>query len=334
MPVCAVRTLLDDWRLRLERLTSQSVPTWQEYRDVQVRVLNYLIKRYANAPEGAQAARYPLSSEMVMDRRAILVHEHFAVGRVSAIKCEAEARERASGFLRRVKAIDPQASIDVAKVQDPVFRGMFHDIDREKLGTGVWWWAIIVTIITIVTFAGTAGILRLDRAGVPLEILLNLCWAFILGPGTVLRKRTLMKEFGLPYVDWRRDVAALIATLFLSIFTQVMLLKIGAHELALGIPVCVMAGLMRIFAQMDAHLRILAALKRQKLETVDDLRLDLAHSDSFRRVRAARLLAERGSLDDISLLSDLLTLPPQEDESPAERADMAQALEQLANRFE
>ncbi len=48
------------------------------------------------------------------------------------------------------------------------------------------------------------------------------------------------------------------------------------------------------------------------------------------RIRAALQLGERGDLDDIGLLSDLLSLPASLDEHPRERAALVYAMQRLS----
>ncbi len=59
-------------------------------------------------------------------------------------------------------------------------------------------------------------------------------------------------------------------------------------------------------------------------------RMKLCDNDPKTRLLAAVRLASVGTLDDIGLLSDLLALPPSDEEHPAERAAMLHSMQWLA----
>ena len=56
----------------------------------------------------------------------------------------------------------------------------------------------------------------------------------------------------------------------------------------------------------------------------------MANSDAAVRLEAIDILGRIGTLDDIGLLSDLLSLPPLKDEHPDERAALARAMQRLS----
>ena len=65
-------------------------------------------------------------------------------------------------------------------------------------------------------------------------------------------------------------------------------------------------------------------------QEIGQLYLRLCHREGRQRVLAAVELGERGTLEDIGLLCDLLALPPDGEEHPRERAALSHALARLA----
>jgi hypothetical protein len=60
------------------------------------------------------------------------------------------------------------------------------------------------------------------------------------------------------------------------------------------------------------------------------VRPELAHPNPTVRLRAMTILGRIGGLDDFGLLSDLLALPPQDDEHPQERAVLVRAIQRIS----
>jgi hypothetical protein len=66
----------------------------------------------------------------------------------------------------------------------------------------------------------------------------------------------------------------------------------------------------------------------------DRIRPELAHPNPAVRLRAIWILGRIGGLDDFGLLSDLLALPPQDDEHPQERTVLVQAIQRIPQASE
>ena len=64
----------------------------------------------------------------------------------------------------------------------------------------------------------------------------------------------------------------------------------------------------------------------------DGIREQLADVNSEARLAAIDLLREAGTLDDVALLSDLLSLPANADEDPRERKELLDAMWAIAHR--
>jgi hypothetical protein len=67
-----------------------------------------------------------------------------------------------------------------------------------------------------------------------------------------------------------------------------------------------------------------------KSDLVEAVREKLCDADAAVRIHAALELGEIGTLDDIGLLSDVLSLPCSEDEHPKERAAILHAMKRLS----
>jgi hypothetical protein len=66
---------------------------------------------------------------------------------------------------------------------------------------------------------------------------------------------------------------------------------------------------------------------------LDSIRALLAHGSANVRIIAIDMLATHGTLDDVSLLCDLLNLPQRADEHPRERATLSLAAKRIAERY-
>lgn len=65
---------------------------------------------------------------------------------------------------------------------------------------------------------------------------------------------------------------------------------------------------------------------------LDGIRVRLADANAEARLAAIDLLSESGTLDDITLLSDLVSLPRLDDEDPRERKALLDAMWAIAHR--
>jgi hypothetical protein len=186
----STRTLYDDWLARRARL-AEAGGGEADWRAVELRLLDFLLRRYRDSPEAAQPARFPLGSGLFVNHRAIVVHHHLGRGVIPTVTSRQEANAR-------VRAI-------VARMHSPAA----DDATAEDQGVPSW---------------------------------------------------------AIPPED----------------------------------------------------------------DPVESVRMRLCHSNPTIRVRAAVLLGECGGLDDIGLLSDLLSLPADLDEHPRERAALLHAMQRLS----
>ena len=94
-------TLYDDWKARREQLAS--LPYWAgDHRDIEAHVLDYLLRRYRDAPEGTRPARFPLATDIYINDRAIVVLHHVGSSHVPAVTSASEAQTRVQLIVRRM----------------------------------------------------------------------------------------------------------------------------------------------------------------------------------------------------------------------------------------
>jgi len=98
-------SLYDDWTERRARSNELSVST------APLRVLDYLLDRYRNDPVAQKAARFPMPTEAIFDRRTMLVYRHVSFAPKSEVRNKADATTKVSRILQRIKAQAPQESI-------------------------------------------------------------------------------------------------------------------------------------------------------------------------------------------------------------------------------
>jgi hypothetical protein len=101
----AAPTLRDDWQER--RAFLAHADRANEFVDVQLRVLEFLLKRYGDSPEAAQPAQFPLPSAVYINQRAVLVHHHLGKHLASGVKSPEEAQQRMASILHRMA--EPEA---------------------------------------------------------------------------------------------------------------------------------------------------------------------------------------------------------------------------------
>lgn len=123
-------TLYEDWKNRRERLDAQSMPLDEAVRAAQIRILDYLLKRYIHDPAAQRAALFPLRTDVQINQRASVVHRHL-LGR-AVTQTTDDASERLSPVLKRMAAANSQADAGAPAGGNVVSFGDF------KLGTRSW----------------------------------------------------------------------------------------------------------------------------------------------------------------------------------------------------
>ena len=291
-----VRTLLEDWQARRARLADAALPPSPRATS-HARSLDYLIRRYQDSPEAAQPARFSPKTPLRVDDRAIVVHDHVWEGKVGGVKTRKQAEERVSGILHRMAADD-------TGVPGRPDAGLPWFVSEEE------------TYDPLVWHAALRRVQRSRNALPAIEKALNEDSAT---PSAVAR---YLYEC-ITGDDENRLIAA-------ELFTRCR----GQHVLSYGVlawRACVQLGkpdraadtLCKFFCSPDV-----------REDAAQRIRLELANDHSLVRLAALFLIGRIGTLDDVGLLSDLLSLPPADDEHPDERAVLLQSMQCIAEADE
>lgn len=123
-------SLYEDWTNRRERLEVQSMPLDEAVRAAQIRILDYLLKRYVDDPAARRAALFPLRTDVQVNQRASVVHRHL-LGR-AVTQTTDDASDRLSPVLKRMAAANSQADAGAPAGGSVVPFGDF------KLGVRSW----------------------------------------------------------------------------------------------------------------------------------------------------------------------------------------------------
>ncbi|HLX61051.1 MAG TPA: hypothetical protein VKX17_07190 [Planctomycetota bacterium] len=290
-----MRTLYEDWKLRRGQLdTAEALPHFGE----QARVLDFLLARYADDPVSREPARFPLSSEMYLDSRAIVVHHHLGRHAFNATRTPAEAHARARKILSHIADINPQESIGPPGSEIDLLR-----VDEKPLFSFRR------------DFAGLGGMaMRLSSIRE--------------GHSEMLKTRGTLPENVVDQlihqansIDYRNPFAEPQA---LDVLEQC------ANECVVHYFVDQWVTDARNEQFQRRAFRYLTRMREQAAEVT---RARLVDPDWANRTRAVILLGYIGSLDDIGLLQDLLALPEMQKES-VEREEYVNAMQVLAGMFQ
>ena len=119
------RTLYEDWKTRRDVLASAATLD-ESYRTVELRLLDFLLDCYRGSPQVEKPARFPLRTELYLDRRAIIVHRHLGKGYLTEIQTIRDAEEHVRTVLERMANDDPTAD-------RPLFYPRFPSATNESV---------------------------------------------------------------------------------------------------------------------------------------------------------------------------------------------------------
>jgi hypothetical protein len=127
-------TLYEDWLARRNRLAGLRDPGGT-YAMIELRLLDYLLRRFRDAPEAKRPAMFPLASTLVINQRAAVIHSHLAKGH--HVADARQARDRVTSILQRMASPTRRE----AEVEDFEFVpnsriGRLCDRSRASLGSG------------------------------------------------------------------------------------------------------------------------------------------------------------------------------------------------------
>ncbi|HVC92926.1 MAG TPA: hypothetical protein VND64_04505 [Pirellulales bacterium] len=94
----AAPTLYEDWQARRGRLAAV-VGQLGPNAAIELRVLDYLLRKYRDSPDAAKPARFPIRSQLVVNQRAVVVHNHLAHGQFDQVTSALQALDRATNGL-------------------------------------------------------------------------------------------------------------------------------------------------------------------------------------------------------------------------------------------
>ncbi|MHC4403670.1 MAG: hypothetical protein ACYTG0_28775 [Planctomycetota bacterium] len=290
-------TLLEDWRARRDRLAGGSRAD-EPYARLQVQILDYLIDRYRHSPEAARAARRPVRQALFVNDRAIVVNDHIWEGKVGGAKSRREAEARVSSILERMSATerDPVATGFEPPPAEPVPRAT-----RRQRSL----WKDAVAVID----AGGDARPEIEAALVANpylpERIVDYLYQCLIDP------------------EWEDDWAAelLARCENPSALTCAVLAWWKLHEE--GMLDEVIDVLRDFFKRQELRDRVLPRICEQ-----------LAHESADVRLAAVELVGDVGGLEEVTLLSDLASLGPLDDEHPREREALVEAMQNIARKGE
>lgn len=314
------QTLYESWQLRRQRLDS-TPPTASDYIASQIHILDYLLRRYAGNPLAEVPASFPARSDLMINRRTVVVHEHIGRGLVAGIKTEQEASGRAASILKRIANVDPQAS-----VKSPGF-GIFRDADDaenesqpEKAAHGGI--APPAKAAEEATYGQRRAWGKINTAikyGASSQEVYDLIKSsYSLSP--------ILPERAVSYLFERVDNTSTINVL------PAELLSYCTNTSALDYAMLAWRNRLASIGPDPVSDRLKHACTeegRQK-RAVALLRSYLADINGAVRMEATRMLGQLGSLDDVGLLLDLISLPPLSDELPGERGILIEVASRLS----
>lgn len=95
------RTLCEDWEARREHL-GRGPRQAGDFHAVEIRVLDFLLRRYRDLPEAARPARFPLDTGVYVNHRAMVVLRHLGGGWIPTITSQREAEARVRSIVSRM----------------------------------------------------------------------------------------------------------------------------------------------------------------------------------------------------------------------------------------
>jgi hypothetical protein len=292
-------TLYDDWQQRRGRLV-QVGGADNPLQVPHMKVLDYLLHRYQGSPEGQRPARFRLHTKLHWDDRRILVHQHLGGGKVGGVKSQEEAEERVVSVLERMTS--PDEDPDRETIADELDEQAEASFKKPLFAPRVMKWASFRRSIRwgIRPYRMMRAQLRKDPY-LPPDILQHLEnwlsdvlsedeWAWELL--CMCRNHSALDH---ALAAWRRRVAD------------------GPAD-----------------DQLRKDMEDFFCEEERRELVAEKMREHLAHENSAVRLASTRILADIGELQDIGLLSDLLSLPESADEQEQERPALIEAMRRIA----
>ncbi|MEK6249891.1 MAG: hypothetical protein N2C12_17025 [Planctomycetales bacterium] len=277
------KTLLEDWQQRRNWLATASKGD-RTFDTPQVKILNYLIRRYRDTPQASHPARFQLQGDMVWNERRIVVHQHLGRGTVAGVKNETEADARIGSILQRM-ALSGRSDDASSDPPDAIEDEIFPTSSVYPVGAKLAWKSIIQLLDRNMDADDQIQTALFWCPFLPAAILHHLCERLHHCSDNEAAAMILLCQCHNRRVienaawAWRGRVAA------------------GKR-----------------IDETTALLEDMFCHKKHRDESAEQMRKILADDQLEVRLAAASLLEELGDLDDIGLLSDLLSLPTENEE--------------------
>ena len=309
MPVPESVSLYVDWQMRRERLLRVSLPG-ELGRSEMLRVLDFLLSRYRDAPEAAHPARFPLHHGLVVERRWIIVHHHLGKGRFAGIQNERESSQRASGILQRMKNLDLQKSVKAPA--GGAIIGQAEVTQKETAcAPGL---SMEPPVLRSAPSGAGSSAARRNWLEINEHIFSGNKWKVYQRTESALE---IARDLPLSVVNY---LLARLEAKPLDAAIAYELLRLSSGEVVVE----------RVFEawketlivckpELNERLASIFLLPLWKAPIAEKLRFCLADDNAIIRIHAAKLLARLGTLDDVGLVLDLLSVPPDPDGVPGER---------------
>ncbi len=259
---------------------------------VQLRLLDYLIGRYRDSPEAHQPARFRFERELHWNDRRITVHHHLGRGKVAGVQNSEDAQQRMATLLQRMKSDERQ--------EDENFE-----------------------------LVSVSSLPRLPIVHHHMDWRIKLGWNADLHMRAALASYPILSQTCLQHLATRLSDVSREDRRALDLFQRCQnrnildqAARIWRDRVAQG---CSTGW---ITESLEAQL----GFPKNQPRAAELIRERLADDNAQVRIAASHLIATLGDLDDIGLLSDLLALPPSDDEDPHERDAIIAAMSAIAER--
>jgi len=283
-------TLYDDWLSRRAHLAAETQE--DEVTRLHVQMLDYLLERYQGSAKVQQPARPAVFHTGGVNERAIVVHHH-TDDTGSGVSNAAEATRRVTTVLQRLQAHSVGSNLASDETDDSFGQ------TRHRVSGKLW-----------------------DK------IRRRIRWGF--RPDRLI-ERALRHSPVLPASALQHLFQRIANRARPDVWATEMLLRCenrGVYDLAARAwRERVLAGCQDdVFQQLEQFFleHRLGAPKQRRI------RMELSDERGMVRSAALRILKRIGTLEDISLLSDLLSLPTQDDEYDNEREELVETMQRLA----
>jgi len=314
-------TNYEDWQLRRKRLNSYSGSFRRQYIAAESRIYDYLLDHHHHSARGQQLARFAMPSEVFTDRGSVVVYHQLGKTEFAGVKTEQEASKRASSILRRMASMDLQSSakayVDAGRVKTESEAPILIDAATRPTPQQLEIWKRIENELVI---RGTKSHCNL--------VFKEIGEALSLGP--------MLPEKAVYYLNCQIVNSEAIEYLARCQNRSAMDYILGEwrkriRKRKLGVQPNSNKGLVERLGPARAHLFFSTPERRSA--AAEKFRREILSADHPRiRLAAIRILGRVGGLEDISLLSDILSLPRLRNEDPRERPALLQSMKKLARR--